>query len=174
MKLEQYMNIIEAILFSSIEPLSYKRIAKLIDLTESDVKDLLNKLQDYYIENKRGIQLYFFKDKVQIGSNPLYIEYLKKMISSSKKKGISDAAMEVLSIIAYKQPITKNEIEYVRGINADRLIHQLIDRYLIEEKGRLDKIGRPKIYGTTDIFLRNFGLKSLKDLPMIDFELLKE
>jgi len=83
---------------------------------------------------------------------------------------LSESALEVLSIIAYKQPITKSEIEYIRGINSDRLIYQLMDRLLVEEKGRLEKVGRPKTYGTTDIFLRNFNLKSLKDLPQILYD----
>lgn len=164
------MKIIEAILFASTEPISAKRIAALTELTESDVRHLLEALAENYEQDKRGFKLYFFKDKVQIGINPLYAEYLRKMMLSSRNRGLSDAAMEVLSIIAYKQPITKSEIEYIRGINSDRLIYQLIERKLVEEKGRLDKIGRPKTYGTTDQFLRNFGLNSLKDLPEIDYE----
>jgi segregation and condensation protein B len=174
MKLEEYIKIIEAILFASDQPMSFRRIAAIVDLTESDVKSLIEELDKYYTDNNRGIKLYFFKDKVQIGSNPFYTEYLKKMIHSSKNKGLSDAAMEVLSIVAYKQPITKSEIEYIRGINSDRLIYHLINRMLIEEKGRLEKIGRPKTYGTTDLFLRNFDLASLKELPEIDYDRIEE
>jgi len=174
LNLNEYTNRIEAILFASSEPLSFKKISQLVELTEKDVKNLIEALQEYYLTNQRGIQLYFFKDKVQIGSNPLYVEDLKKMMHTSKNRGLSDAAMEVLSIVAYKQPITKNEIEYIRGINSDRLIHQLIDRYLVEEKGRLEKIGRPKTYGTTDIFLRNFNIQSLKNLPLINYDEIEE
>lgn len=170
MKLEAYMKIIEAILFASDTPISYRRIAALTELTESDVRHLVEALGQAYDQEERGVKLYFFKDKVQIGSNPLYADYLRKMMQTSRSKGLSDAAMEVLSIVAYKQPITKSEIEYIRGINSDRLVYQLIERHLVEEKGRLEKVGRPKTYGTTDLFLRNFDLKSLKDLPEIDYD----
>lgn len=171
---KEYHNIIEALLFSNPEPLSIKKISQVIEMTEIETRTFLNELEKEYKENERGIQLYYFKDKVQIGTNSKYIEYIKKMIKTSRNKGLSDAAMEVLSIVAYKQPITKSEIEYIRGINSDRLINQLIERYLVEEKGRLEKIGRPKLYGTTDIFLRNFNIYSLKNLPKIDYDNIEE
>ncbi|MBN2260885.1 MAG: SMC-Scp complex subunit ScpB [Clostridiales bacterium] len=174
MNLNNYINIIEALLVASEEPVSVKKISQLLEINEQDAKKLLSQLDEYYNTNQRGIQLYFFKDKVQLGTNPEYMDYIKKMIKTSKNKGLTDAAMEVLSIIAYKQPITKSEIEYIRGINSDRLINQLMERYLVEEKGRLEKIGRPKIYGTSDIFLRNFNLKSLKELPNINYEQIEE
>lgn len=170
MNLNESKNILEAILFASPEPLSFKKIAGIIDVTEKDVKNLIDILSEEYETDSRGIKLYFFNNKVQLGINPKYNDYLKKLMRKSKNRGLSDAAMEVLSIIAYKQPITKGEIEYVRGINCDRLVNILVERFLVEEKGKLDKIGRPKTYGTTDIFLRNFKLHTLRDLPEIDYE----
>ncbi len=174
MNKKEYLNIIEALLFSSVEPVSIKKISQVIELTEIETRTFINELENEYKDNERGIQLYYFKDKVQIGTNSKYIEHIKKMIKTSRNKGLSDAAMEVLSIVAYKQPITKSEIEYIRGINSDRMINQLIERYLVEEKGRLEKIGRPKLYGTTDIFLRNFNIYSLKNLPKIDYDNIEE
>ena len=162
--------IVEAILFAADGPMTYNRLASLANLTVVSVKDLVLILETEYQESQRGFVVFHLKDKIQIGSNPIYVEFLKRMMHNSKTKGLSTAAMEVLSIIAYKQPITRNEIEYIRGINSDRLVYQLMERRLVEEKGRLEKIGRPKIYGTTDIFLRNFNLDSLKELPQIDYD----
>lgn len=170
MNVTKYTKILEALLFSSSEPLSYKKIAQVMEITPTDAKNLVTELKDFYSREESGVTIYNFKDKVQIGTNPEYVDYVKKLLNASKSRGLSESAMEVLSIIAYKQPITKSEIEYIRGINSDRLIYQLMDRLLVEEKGRLEKIGRPKTYGTTDIFLRNFNLKSLKDLPQILYD----
>lgn len=156
---------LEVILFASSEPISFKRAAKLLELTVSDVKKIAENLKAYYEDESRGIALYFFSDYMQLGTNKQYSELLLQIFTTSRTKGLSGSVLEVLSIIAYKQPVTKSEIDYIRGVSSDYQIRSLLDRDLIEVKGELDKIGKPKIYGTTKLFLRNFNLESLSELP---------
>jgi segregation and condensation protein B len=156
---------LEAILFSIVEPISTKKLSLMLNITSDDIKKILNNLNEYYINEKRGIVIYFFNDKVQLGTNPIYHDTISNLYKDSTQKDLSTQAYEVLSIIAYKQPITKYQIEEIRGLNSDKIISNLISKNLIHVKGILDKPGRPKLYGTTEQFLRNFGINNIKDLP---------
>lgn len=173
MNLDQLSKQLEAILFSVQEPITLKKVAELMDITKDDAKKVIEILSDYYSKNDRGVMVYEFNGNYQLGTNILYDETLMQLTKDSKSKGLSSSSLEVLSIVAYKQPITRSEIDFVRGVRSDRALHILVDRGLIEVKGRLDKIGRPKIYGTTKQFLRNFSINSLEELPTIseDFEI---
>lgn len=160
-------SIIEALLFTWGDPLDLKSISTILELDETMVSNILNEMIEEYDEEPRGIRIIKFDNSYQFATRIEHFEYVKKL-NSKVKKSLSGAAMETLSIIAYKQPITKSDIDNIRGVKSDRVIETLHDKNLIEELGRLDKPGRPIIYGTTGDFLKYFGLESLEDLPNIN------
>ena len=159
------INELEAILFALTEPIAINKIGKLLGMTTQDTRKLIEKLSEYYNTNDRGISVYTFGDKVQLGTNPKYREVIASLYKESNLRDLSMQAYEVLSIIAYKQPVTKYHIEEIRGLSSDKHIYSLLSKQLIEVKGVLEKPGRPKLYGTTDKFLRNFGIRSIEELP---------
>ncbi|KXZ39919.1 segregation and condensation protein B [Alkalithermobacter thermoalcaliphilus JW-YL-7 = DSM 7308] len=163
-------NIIESILFAFADPISPKDIKNILndDITISDIRKEIEFLMKEYKKNNRGIQIIRLDDKYQMCTNKEYESYIKKILQPKKKKTLTQAALETLAIIAYKQPITKVEIEDIRGVKSDKAINTLIENNLIKEAGRLDKIGKPILYKTTDEFLKVFGLQSLKDLPELE------
>jgi len=165
---ETIKGIIEAMLFVSGEPLQINIISKVLELKVEDVYSILLELQREYKRKERGIQLIEVNDSFQLCTKPEYHSYIEKLCASSPTRGLSQPTLEVLAIIAYKQPITKYEIDQIRGVKSDKAIYTLLERELIEVKGRLDKIGKPLIYGTTEVFLKCFGFKSIEDLPPID------
>ncbi|HYF80130.1 MAG TPA: SMC-Scp complex subunit ScpB [Symbiobacteriaceae bacterium] len=156
--------ILEAILLASPEPLSVKRIAEVIGLDEKDARILVDDLKKEYSQPGRGLLLQELAGGYVLTTRPEYGEYVEKLLAP-KGKGLSHAALETLAIVAYRQPITKAEIEGVRGVKVDRSIETLLERGLIREVGRKDGPGRPILYGTTKDFLTYFGLKDLSDLP---------
>lgn len=162
-----YKSVIESILFASGEAVSAKKISQVLDLPLNWTKEILRDLMDQYNHADRGIHLIEVNDTYQFTSNRDNAEYLEKMFKVSRSKGLTSSALEVLAIIAYKQPITKGEIDYIRGVKSDKALQSLIDRQLIGEKGRLEKIGKPIIYGTTDSFLKTFNFSNIKELPDI-------
>lgn len=162
-----YKSVIESILFASGEAVSAKKIAQVLDLPLNWTKEIIRDLMEFYNQNDRGIHLLEVNDSYQLVSNRDNASYLELMFKTSKSKGLTSSALEVLSIVAYKQPITKGEIDYIRGVKSDKALQSLLDRQLIMEKGRLEKIGKPIIYGTTESFLKTFNFKSLKELPDI-------
>jgi segregation and condensation protein B len=129
---------------------------------------MLNALIDEYRDNNRGIQIIKLENKYQMCTNSEYADYIKKVLEPKKKKTLSQATLETLTIIAYKQPITKVEVENIRGVKCDRAIQTLLENELIKEAGRLSKIGKPIIYKTTDEFLKLLSIENLKQLPPID------
>ncbi len=159
--------IIEALLFIWGDPLSLKDISKIIELEENKVKEILDNMIAEFDFYRRGLKIICVEDKYQLCTRPEHYQWINKLTHEKKTKSLSAAALETLSIIAYKQPITKNEIENIRGVRCDKAIDTLQEKGLIEEKGRLERTGRPIIYGTTNEFLRYFGLESLKDLPSL-------
>lgn len=166
--------IIESVLFAMGETVE---ISKLADLIEEDVrttKKILAEMAESYAVEERGIELAQFDTSVQLCTKAEYYEYLIKLAKAPRKMTLSDAVLETLSIVAYKQPVTRLEIEKVRGVSCDFAINKLLEYDLITELGRLDAPGRPILFGTTEQFLRSFGVKSLEELPEMSTVQLEE
>ncbi|MDR0879307.1 MAG: SMC-Scp complex subunit ScpB [Clostridioides sp.] len=170
MKREEIKYIIEAIMFAYGEPITIKELNTIIneELSPKEIEKMLSSLVDEYAQNDRGIQIIKLQDRYQMCTNEKYAQFIGKIVEPDKKKNLSQATMETLTIIAYKQPITKVEVENIRGVKCDKAISTLAENNLIEEAGRLEKIGRPIIYKTTDEFLKVLNITSLEDLPSID------
>lgn len=163
------MAILEAILLASPEPLPVKKIAEVIGLDEKDARILVDDLRKEYQQPGRGIYLQEMGGGYVLTTRPEYADYVEKLLTP-RGKGLSHAALETLAIIAYRQPITKAEIEGVRGVKVDRSVETLMERRLIREMGRKDAPGRPVLYGTSKDFLQYFGLKELTDLPPLSVD----
>ncbi|MGL5416962.1 MAG: SMC-Scp complex subunit ScpB [Clostridium sp.] len=163
-----YKAAIEAMLFVSGEPLSLRDIAVNLEITPKKTEEILGEmLLQYEIEN-RGIKLIQINGMYQLVTKGEYSEYIERLLNKNRRQSLSQASLESLSIIAYKQPITRADIDEIRGVKSDSAIQKLIERELISEVGRLEVIGRPILYGTTDEFLRQFGLSGLEELPSLD------
>lgn len=162
-------NIIEAILFSSTEPVGIEQLNIAIneELSPKEIEKMLTMLIDEYKDNNRGIQIIKVNDKYQMCSNEEFSDYIKNVVGNPKRRYLSQATLETLIIIAYKQPITKNELENIRGVKCDKVLKTLTDSELIFEAGRLNKTGKPIIYRTTDEFLKLLQIDSLEKLPSI-------
>ena len=160
---------IEALLFAAGEPLTVKRITDAIKGTDpKDIRALLKSLQEEYDEHKRGFALEEIAGGFQLLSRPEYAEYVSQLIRTRVQGKLSQAALETLAIIAYRQPIGRADIENIRGVQAGPLLRTLLDRKLIRIVGRQEVPGRPFLYGTTKQFLERMGLKALNDLPRIE------
>ncbi len=160
--------IIEALVFASSEPVRLREIAEILGIHEYTVRDLLDDLMSEYSQNQRGIQITQVAGGYQFATNPAYADFIKKMKKTPRHTPLSQAALETLAIIAYKQPVTRAEIEALRGVSVDSSLNTLLERGLIEEKGRKDGPGRPILYATTGNFLKYFGLNDLSELPAIE------
>lgn len=156
---------IEGILFASGEPIHVERICVALELDRPTVEQLLQKLMDYYAYERRGIRLLHIEDTWQLCSSPDYADAIRKAFEIRKPAKLSQPALEVLTIIAYYQPTTRAYVDQIRGVDSSYTIGLLLDRKLIEECGRLQVPGRPRLYRTTRQFLRAFHLTSLDDLP---------
>lgn len=165
MKLKEAEKIIEGILFAAGDPVEIERIADILDIDEKSARVIMTALMDKYDEDSRGIQIIRLEDSYQMCTRGEYSEYISKLAEPRRAQTLSNASMEVLSIIAYKQPVTRSVIEQIRGVSCDALVNRLLERNLIQEVGRLDTPGRPMLFGTSDEFLRCFGLSSITDLP---------
>lgn len=170
MKREEIKNIIESILFAYGDPISIKELNYAIneELSNKEIELMLISLMEEYKENNRGIQIIKLENKYQMCTNKKYASFIKKILEPKKKKPLSQATLETLTIVAYKQPITKIEIEDIRGVKCDKVIQTLIENDLIVEAGRIDKIGKPIIYKTTNEFLKLLNIEKLNDLPPIE------
>ncbi|NLM05109.1 MAG: SMC-Scp complex subunit ScpB [Clostridiales bacterium] len=165
---DEVKSIIEALLFAWSEPITSKEISKVLSMDTKEVDKILNEMVVEFYVNKRGIQIIKMNNHYQLSTKPEYYTYIKKLLEPKENKHLSQAALETLAIIAYKQPITKVEIEEIRGVKCDKALATLQEKELIEQQGRLDKIGRPIVYGTSLKFLKVFNLESLDDLPKIE------
>lgn len=174
MEIYEYEAIIEAILFTLGEAVSLDKIATVIELDEETTKKILHQMMDAYQNKHRGIRLIELEGAFQLCTKKEYYEYIKKATNKVVKHELTEVLIETLSIIAYKQPLTKMHIEKIRGVKTDHAVNKLIEYGLIEEKGRLDSPGRPILFGTTEAFLRGFGLTSVEELPDIDEQQLKK
>ncbi len=159
---------IEGILFAAGEPVKAAKLAVVLDTDIETVKKAVDELKSEYNEDKRGFNIIDIMDGYQICSRPEYYAYIQEILGEQRNQPLSNAAMEALAIIAYKQPITRGQIEHIRGVNSDGCVNRLYERGLIDEAGRLDAPGRPILYVTTDTFLRCFGLTSPDELPPVN------
>lgn len=167
---KKLVSIIEAILFVAGEPVSLTELAHALDLTVSELMPALDALRDDYDLGERGIQLNRYGESVQLSTRPEYAPWIERLLQPVQKQSLSQAAMETLSIVAYRQPVTRTEIESVRGVKCDYSIQSLVNKGLIEEVGRRETLGRPVLYGTTERFLEHFGIESLNELPQLDIQ----
>ena len=158
--------IIEGLLFVASEPVTLNDLASAIDCPISAVDGALQTLKETLLD--RGIRLQRQGQKVQLVSAPELTEMIEKFLGLSASSKLSTAALETLAMIAYKQPITRPEIEAIRGVNSDGVLRTLISKGLVEEVGRLDSVGHPALFGTTFEFLRYFGVEDIQDLPDLD------
>jgi len=160
---------IESLLFVSEKPLTVKKITEVCpNIENSMIKSALKQLKEEFSGPEKGIHLNEVAGGYQFASNPECVAYLKKLYKTERVYRLSAPALETLAIIAYKQPVTRAEIEFIRGVNVDGVVKTLEDRDLIRIKGRKEVPGRPLLYGTGDEFLHYFGLKSLSDLPSLE------
>ena len=159
---------IEGILFAAGEPVKAAKLAAVLDTDLSTVTEAVRLLKYNYDTELRGIMIIELDDGYQLCSRPEYYAYIQEILGEQRRQALSNAAMEALAIVAYKQPITRGQVEFIRGVNSDGAMNRLVERDLIEETGRLDAPGRPILYSTTQNFLRCFGIKSPKDLPEVD------
>ena len=158
---------VEGILFASGEPVAVDRICVALDMDRPTVELVLQRLQDYYSYERRGIRLLKMEDSYQLCSAPEYGDQIRKAFEIRKPTKLSQPALEVLTIIAYYQPTTRAYVDQIRGVDSSYTVGLLLDRHLIEECGRLQVPGRPRLYRTTQSFLRAFHLNSLEDLPQM-------
>lgn len=168
-----YDSIIEALIFAADEPLKPAEIVRAIkgidgediNITSDDIQNVVNELNEIYEKNGRSFKIITVAEGYMFATRPENSKYLGYLSSEKSKRRLSQAALETLAIIAYKQPITKPEIEHIRGVNSDYILNTLLEKNLIAIKGRSETVGRPLLYATTDEFLIYFGLNKITDLP---------
>lgn len=165
---------IEAILFAVGNSVSIDRISEALEIDKKTVKALLEVLKSEYKSDKRGIELVELENSVQLGTKTFAYDVLAKIGRATPKYTLTESVLETLSIVAYKQPVTRAQIEKIRGVACDHAIQKLMEYELIEDVGRLDAPGRPLLFATTEQFLRAFGVKSLSDLPQASAELIAD
>lgn len=173
MRKKQLESIIEAILFTMGDSVEVSKIASAIEQDVPTTEKLIHNMMDKYQKEERGIRIIELDHAYQLCSKPEMYKYLIRIAKQPKKYVLTDVMLETLSIIAYRQPITKLEIEKIRGVKSDHAVNKLIEYNLVCELGRLDAPGRPLLFGTTEEFLRRFSVQSLDDLPGIEPEKLE-
>ena len=156
---------VEGILFASGEPVAIERICVAMEMDRPTVELVLQRLQDYYAYERRGMRLIRMEDSYQLCSAPEYAEIIRRAFEIRKPAKLSQPALEVLTVIAYYQPTTRAYVDQIRGVDSSYTVGLLLDRHLIEECGHLQVPGRPRLYRTTQAFLRAFHLRSLEELP---------
>lgn len=161
---------VSAVLFVTGDPVSVANLAALAGMDYEEFDELLSVLIEEKIENKEGILIRRVADKVQLCTNAEYAQHIQMLLAPEVKGRLSNSVLETLSIIAYKQPVTRSEIESIRGVRCDYAVSVLLEKGMIEEAGRKEVIGRPILFITSDEFLRSFGIADLSELPAIDFE----
>lgn len=173
MDIKEIKAVIEALLFVSGDPVSVKEIASVFSIDESSIKKIVNQMVDTYNDEMRGIQIIEVNNSYQFSTRPEHFEYIERLVKPLTRQGLSQQSLETLSIIAYKQPVTKSHIDAIRGVKSESTITRLLEKDLIFEAGRQDGPGRPNLYCTTDNFLKLFGIKTLKELPSLE-EMIEE
>lgn len=168
LNIKNYFSIIESLLFVSGQPLKLREIASILECNVSFTEDVLGKMSQEYTKEERGIKLINVNNEYQIVTQAKNSSYIQKLLKLNTRQSLSQASLEILSIVAYKQPITRVNIDEIRGVKSDSAILTLIDRGLIKEDGRLTVPGRPILYSTTDEFLKKFGYASIENLPSLE------
>jgi len=168
MELSEAKSIIEAVIFASSEPVSVDQLARLIELDQETVDRLVRELQQEYDTMRRSFQIVEVANGFQICTRDEYASWIRNFYTTEISSRLSVSALEALAIIAYRQPVTRAEIEEIRGVNSDSVLHTLLERNMIKVIGRKRAPGKPMIYGTTTEFLLHFGLRDLSELPSID------
>ena len=167
MKNNELVSAFEAVLFASGEPMSIERLSLVFDITPEAVVETANKLSEKFVKNGSGLMLVRLENTYQMTTNEKYAEYIKKAFDIRRRTPLSPAALEVLAVVAYNQPVTKSFIEQVRGVDCSGVVSTLVEKGLIEERGRLELPGKPLLYGTTKNFLRCFSISDLSELPQL-------
>ena len=170
MEIEKLQSAIEAILFTMGDSVELEKLASAIGHDEETTKKLIHNMMDKYEAQDRGIRIIELDNAYQLCTKKEMYEYLIRVAKQPKRYVLTDVLLETLSIIAYKQPVTKLEIEKIRGVKSDHAVNKLVEYGLVEETGRLDAPGRPLLFGTTEEFLRRFSVHSLDELPVLDQE----
>lgn len=171
MRIDELEAIVEGLLFASGESVPVKRLCEVTDTDEKTMTSLLNMMSDKYDNDEsRGIHLIKLEDCYQLCTKREYYEYIKSLTDKKRRASLTNAGLEVLSVIAYNQPVTRSTLEFIRGVNSDGALNNLIALGLVEEVGRLDAPGKPMLFGTSEEFLRVFNLSSLSELPDVDLE----
>ena len=165
---------IEAILFAMGNAVSVDKIAAAIGHDTETTRKLVHQMMDQYNSREGGLEIIELENSFQLCTRKEYYDTLIKVAKQPKKYVLTDVQLEVLSIIAYKQPVTRQEVEKIRGVNSDHALNRLVEYGLIGEAGRLDAPGKPILFGTTEEFLRNFGVRSTEELPSIQPDLVEE
>ena len=173
MEIKKLQGVIEAILFTMGESVELSRIASAIEHDEETTRKIIHSMMDEYDAENRGIRIIELDNAFQMCTKKERYEYLIRIAKQPKRYMLTDVVLETLSIIAYKQPVTKLEIEKIRGVKSDHAVNKLVEYGLVEETGRLDAPGRPLLFGTTEEFLRRFSVQSLEELPTLDSEKLE-
>ena len=165
MTMSELTSAFEAVLFSGGEPQSIDRFSQVFDITPEKVVKVMESLEKRLNEQKSGLELLRLDNTYQLATKVEYADYIKKMFDIRRRTPLSPAALEVLAVVAYNQPVTKSFIEQVRGVDCSGVVTTLVEKGLIEERGRLELPGKPLLYGTTKNFLRCFGINDLSELP---------
>ena len=174
MEEKNYEAIIEAILFTMGESVELEKIANALELDKKQTKEIIENMKARYEESSSRVRIIELDGAYQMCTKPEMYEYLIKIAKQPKKRVLTDVLLETLSIIAYKQPVTRAEIEKIRGVSSDHAVNKLVEYNLVCELGRLDAPGRPMLFGTTTEFLRVFGVQSLDELPVIRQEIVED
>ncbi|MDO5403688.1 MAG: SMC-Scp complex subunit ScpB [Eubacteriales bacterium] len=174
MNIEKIEAIIEAVLFTMGESVEVDKIAAAIEHDVDTTVKIIHNMMDKYEADDRGIKIIELENAFQMCTKPEFYDSLIKVASQPRKYVLTDVLLETLSIIAYKQPITKMEIEKIRGVSSDFAVNKLVEYELVKEVGRLDAPGRPMLFGTTESFLRSFGVHSIDDLPAISEDMIEQ
>ena len=174
LELQERVGIVEAILFVTGDAVEKQQLLQAMDITEAELEETLDALESGYDFERRGLRLLRFGQHVQLATRPDYAIYVEKLLQPVQKQSLSQAVMETLAIVAYRQPVTKGEIELIRGVKCDYSVQSLVSKGLIEEVGRKEALGHPILYGTTDAFLRHFCINDLSDLPQADLTALEK
>ena len=161
----EFKGALESVLFVTGEPIPKAEIANLFGLSLKELDAFVAEAEEDNVRERRGIRIYATNDTLQLVTAPEYNDWLVKLLAPPQEKNLSDSMMETLSVIAYRQPVTRADIEAVRGVRCEYAVSQLLKQGFIKELGRKDVVGRPMLFGTTDAFLRRFGLHSLEELP---------
>ena len=168
MELSYAVAIVEAVLFAAGDAVSLERICDILDADEHSAKSVITHMMDEYNYKRRGLRIIQLGEAYQMCTRPEYFDYIQKLTEPKRSLSLSPAALEALAVVAYKQPITRSGIERVRGVDCHAIVDRLLERGFIHEVGRLNAPGRPIMFGTTEEFLRAFGIASLSELPDFD------